>query len=154
MSRIDWNVPENPWYAAVTDACVINHLGWNEDDARQTLAALVRWEVQTALNPAVSPEAQALVDKGMAAGLPTYGQSGFQLVMWHHNTWVETLKRIRAECAHDFQPEDPTDEDCGAVCVICGEEGHGWYCKSSPTKTCEYNEDEWCIYCGNPKERK
>lgn len=44
------------------------------------------------------------------------------------------------------------------ICTECGEWLHGWYCHTSPTKRCEYAEDDYpqdhCIYCGLPDERK
>lgn len=47
-----------------------------------------------------------------------------------------------------------------AHCDICNE-FFGWYCANSPTLTCDYynkEEDKYnedcCIYCGQPEERK
>ena len=59
-----WNVQENPWYAAVTDACVINSIGWHEYDARKSLHELICWENLVALDPAVSSSARELIEKG------------------------------------------------------------------------------------------
>lgn len=48
-----------------------------------------------------------------------------------------------------------------ATCRDCGFYTEGWYCKDSPTLECEYYDSETgcydedcCIYCGNPEERK
>jgi len=38
-------------------------------------------------------------------------------------------------------------------CAVCGKDG-GWYCPKSPNSCCEYDENEECIYCGQPEERK
>lgn len=49
------------WYDAVTDACVVaGELPWNENDARGTVAKLIAWHVEVALDPRVSERAQAL----------------------------------------------------------------------------------------------
>ena len=59
----------NPWKVALTDACVVNHLGWDENDPKKTLANLVAWEIEIALDPAVSSRAQALQDATDSARL-------------------------------------------------------------------------------------
>lgn len=48
-----------------------------------------------------------------------------------------------------------------AWCKDCGFEPNGWYCKDSPTLECEYYDattgcydEDCCIYCGQPEERK
>lgn len=41
-----------------------------------------------------------------------------------------------------------------ATCTTCGV-STGWYCPTSPNKTCCYSVDEdFCDYCGSPDERK
>lgn len=40
-----------------------------------------------------------------------------------------------------------------AVCVICRER-LGWWCPKSSTHLCEYKDDEWCVHCHQPSERK
>ena len=68
-------------------------------------------------------------------------------------------------CEHEFfthDPYDPTDRwfsSTFAPCTKCGIDGpDGWYCHTSPTKLCDYKDEDWmcdnCIYCGNPQERK
>ena len=48
-----------------------------------------------------------------------------------------------------------------AYCNDCGFEPSGWYCPESPTLECEYYDsktgyydEDCCIYCGQPEERK
>lgn len=41
-----------------------------------------------------------------------------------------------------------------AKCAVCGQLG-GWWCPTSPTKECEYEDSpDYCIHCGDPEERK
>lgn len=65
---------EKSWRNAVVDACVVNHIAW-EDDPRKTLAALIAWETRIALDPAISSAAQALVDRGRLQGLSAATQA-------------------------------------------------------------------------------
>ena len=51
------------WKEVVIDACVVNCIGWDENDPRKTLSDLIGWEVQIALDPKVSKEAQELVSR-------------------------------------------------------------------------------------------
>lgn len=53
---------ENPWKAAIDEALVVNCLDCIRPDetAEQALARLIAWEVETALDPAVSERAAAL----------------------------------------------------------------------------------------------
>ena len=44
------------------------------------------------------------------------------------------------------------DSESGA-CWICGKD-FGWYCPDSPNHACEYSQEEGCIYCNQPEERK
>lgn len=48
------------WYSAVLDACTVAHIGWDENDPRKTIDALLDWHVQVALDPAVSQAARDL----------------------------------------------------------------------------------------------
>ena len=52
------------WYDAVTDQGVITHVGWDENDARKSLYAIIDWHVQVALDPKVSGDAEALIQRG------------------------------------------------------------------------------------------
>lgn len=60
----EWCSLKNPWYLAITDACVINHIGWDDKDAASSLANLIKWETEVALDPRVSGSAQSLIDQG------------------------------------------------------------------------------------------
>jgi len=51
------------WQRAVDDACTVNWVPVT-DDARETVKALIARECQIALDPLVSSDAQALVDRG------------------------------------------------------------------------------------------
>ncbi len=70
------------------------------------------------------------------------------------------LAQMIRECLHVKEPHTPYDPNdqwfsSGIICRNCGTHFHGWYCHTSPTKTCEYalnNED--CIHCHLPSERK
>ena len=53
-----------PWYDAVTDACVIDFIGWDETDARKSLNKLMCYEQGLALDPQVSEDAVALKQSG------------------------------------------------------------------------------------------
>jgi hypothetical protein len=62
------HVPEanakNAWKEAVIEACVVNCIGWDESNPMKSVADLISWEVQIALDPAVSSDAQALIERG------------------------------------------------------------------------------------------
>jgi hypothetical protein len=58
----------NPWKEAIIEACVVNHLDWDDNDPRKTLAALIAWECKCALDPDISEEAQALIERGWKEG--------------------------------------------------------------------------------------
>jgi len=51
------------WKEAVIEECIVRHLSWDENDPRKTLRALINYEVQLALDPRVSKEAQDLIDQ-------------------------------------------------------------------------------------------
>lgn len=53
---------KNEWKEAVIEACVVNCIGWDETNPVKTLTNLISWEVQIALDPAVSGEAAKLRD--------------------------------------------------------------------------------------------
>lgn len=59
-------IVNNPdaWRDAVIDACVINFLDWDMTDPRGTLARLIHWEQECALDPSISSAAQALIQRG------------------------------------------------------------------------------------------
>ena len=57
-------VATSGWRNAVTEACVVACIGWDESDPRTSLANLLAWEVQVALDPLVSGAARKLVARG------------------------------------------------------------------------------------------
>ncbi len=58
---IEKAVETNPWQRAVEEACIVSHIDFCPNDARATLANLINWEVQTALDPKVSEAAYNLL---------------------------------------------------------------------------------------------
>jgi hypothetical protein len=71
----------NPWREAIDAGLVCLHLGTVDSflDARAALNALINWHVEAALDPAVSSDAQALIDRGAAAPVP---QAEPEPAMW------------------------------------------------------------------------
>jgi hypothetical protein len=72
------------------------------------------------------------------------------------------LSTLEHECEHriiqhKYSPNSPFDGL--AVCEIC-DKYFGWYCPDSPDHKCEYKQADgsydydYCIYCGEPEERK
>ena len=59
----------NPWMEAIDAELVCLHLGTADSfpTAQAALYALIDWHVATALDPEVSSDAQALIDRGAAA---------------------------------------------------------------------------------------
>ncbi len=57
-----------PWKDAIIDGLVVGHIynSLHETNAKVALNALISWETSIALDPLVSSEAQALVDRGRA----------------------------------------------------------------------------------------
>ena len=58
--------PVNEWREAVLDASVLCHLGWGNKTPKQIIDDVISWHCMVALDPAVSNEAQALIDQGRA----------------------------------------------------------------------------------------
>lgn len=56
--------PPNVWRAAVTEACVINGIDWDDNDPAKSLARLIQLEICEALDPAISREAANLIQRG------------------------------------------------------------------------------------------
>ena len=52
------------WKEAVLDACTVSWVEWDENDPRATLKALIAREVEWALDPQISKEAQDLIERG------------------------------------------------------------------------------------------
>lgn len=64
---IDWFpilAKSRDWKEAVVDQCMVAHSALYEDDPKKTLDTLIDWHVKVALDPQVSSDAQALIDKG------------------------------------------------------------------------------------------
>lgn len=55
------------WKEAIIQRCIVNFIEWDESDPVKSLRALIASEVRIALDPAVSSDAQALVDSGRTA---------------------------------------------------------------------------------------
>jgi len=62
----------NPWREAIEAELICLHLGTVDSflDAKAALNALIDWHVAVALDPEVSSDAQALIDRGAAAPVP------------------------------------------------------------------------------------
>lgn len=62
-------VPADRWKAAIDDELVYCHIGTVDSfpDARTAIKSLIDWHVSVALDPAVSSDAQALIDQGKSA---------------------------------------------------------------------------------------
>jgi len=80
---------------------------------------------------------------------------------------VETLKHkirsiqseiqsIQDDCKHEYLPiETKNGLKLGHKnCPKCDKEFWEWWCPKNKSTFCEYDEDEWCIHCGEPDERK
>jgi len=61
---------KNPWQEAVIEALVVDCIYENKHDTNpiKALNDLIQWEHKIALDPAVSAEARALVEQGIAIG--------------------------------------------------------------------------------------
>lgn len=56
----------DPWHAAIDNELVCCHIlnESNHNDPRKALQDIINWHVQVALDPAVSSDAQALIERG------------------------------------------------------------------------------------------
>lgn len=75
------------------------------------------------------------------------------------------LQELKDNCKHNFEPRytiTKEQEEMGwaasTQCTECGKYG-GWYCPTSPTKVCQYDDindpiNDFCLHCGGPDERK
>ena len=55
------------------------------------------------------------------------------------------------KCKHENIIESHGDRKC----KNCNKVLNGWFCPdNAPTHKCDYDNNEWCIYCGEPDERK
>lgn len=67
------------------------------------------------------------------------------------------IEDLRDKCEH---PNIVDDWGTG-ICPDCGFKTRGWFCPDSPTYECKYYDEEehvydedCCIYCRQPNERK
>ena len=84
----------------------------------------------------------------------------------------QLLGELKEDCSHKIEKRYSS-----AYCSICGED-FGWWCPDSPDHVCHYysedgevslidgtkvkkpkdasedESDDWCIFCGDPEERK
>lgn len=102
-SRSERKQTTNPWKEAIIESCVVSHLSWDETDARKSLANLISWEVQTALDPLVSKSAQELIDKGREQAVPTplrelAIQARAKTYHMARTTWRAYLAGVRRVC--------------------------------------------------------
>jgi len=60
---------DNEWRTAIEDELICAHIGTADSfsDAQSALKSLIDWHVSVSLDPAVSSDAQALIDRGRAA---------------------------------------------------------------------------------------
>lgn len=75
------------------------------------------------------------------------------------------IRFIRERCDHRFVPDEPYDPSdkwfsSGGSCENCGDRLSGWWCPKSKSGECDYKQpdgsydDDNCIHCGMPDERK
>lgn len=67
------------------------------------------------------------------------------------------IEALQTECPHD----NIIDKWGTGVCPDCGYKTDGWFCPDSPDYECQYYDEktdtydeDCCIYCGQPDERK
>lgn len=81
--------------------------------------------------------------------------------VWRLHALIESEQ---AMCEHKYVPDelyDPSDTwfSASGFCEKCGD-GCGWWCPKSPNGACDYEQsdgtidEDSCIYCHNPDERK
>lgn len=90
---------DGPWKRAVIDALICSHIyrAEHENDPRKALNDLMIYETQLALDPQVSEDAQALVDRGRQAVIR--GSSALTLTTgWRPSDETVYLRLTRAEC--------------------------------------------------------
>lgn len=97
--------------------------------------------------------------KPMKPKRPTKGE----VARFYNETFLpKRREKIRAEM---YQEKDPEEAACfqsqlDALVPVKASDltiKHGWECKDSPTEECVYDwdhTDEYCIFCGDPQERK
>lgn len=63
----------NPWMSAMEEACIVNWCNFYEDDPVKTLHSIVAQDMAFALDPLISSDAQALIDRGRKEALLEFG---------------------------------------------------------------------------------
>lgn len=63
----------NPWMSAMEEACIVNWCAFYEDDPVKTLHSIVAQDMAFALDPLISSDAQALIDRGRKEALEEFG---------------------------------------------------------------------------------
>lgn len=74
-----------------------------------------------------------------------------QIKLYHSMIYdlEEKIRTIQDTCTHKV-----TLKGYSAYCMEC-QKYFGWYCSEAPNKYCVYDGDEeHCIFCGAPEERK
>lgn len=66
-----WVEKLREWERCVIEALVVNHTysGTHDDNPQKALMDLITWEIKIALDPSVSTDAQALIDRGRQEAL-------------------------------------------------------------------------------------
>lgn len=57
------------WKEAVIEACIINCIGWKENDPYDTVRTLCHWEAQVAADPKVNSDIKLMIDSAYQQGL-------------------------------------------------------------------------------------
>lgn len=81
---------------------------------------------------------------------------------------IAWLKKIFHDCRNNIVPSETgiswenyqpwTGDCCYGKCKVCGRT-FDWYCPTSPTHLCEYDEEkdparDFCLWCDGPEDRK
>ena len=110
-SRPDELAQENPWRDAIDSGLVCAHIGTVESfpTAQAALAALINWHVQVAIDPEVSSDAQALIDRGAAQRKPLTHEQRLDLLTAfekHKKDWNAGSVLIdMIEAAHNIKEQ-------------------------------------------------
>jgi len=144
----------NPWKAAIDEALVVNCLDCigPDETAEQALARLIAWEVETALDPAVSERAAALQSQAQPKGIAIDPPPGFRLV-----PTAETLAAIVPVVGPEggaakrfdewFAAEDLTGLTIKEVASLGFDAGHAfWHAAQAPAPAHEQGPQR-CTAC-------
>lgn len=66
MVEVDMGI--NEWKEAITEACFIAHIGWDDTNPFKSVNDLINWHIKMVLDPCVSEDAQRLIDIGSRQG--------------------------------------------------------------------------------------